>query len=157
MCVNEETDGGAAVLRVSGTPLGKPDTDPFHSRVRRLAAEGTRRVVADLSDVRWLGAAMLGTLISSQLVLKEGGGELCLAGISGKGKEALEVTGLSEVFWTVPTAKDPAAGLKVRQESRDTDLTPEGESGRPGSPIRTDSGQRNVRSCSSLSGPHQTH
>jgi hypothetical protein len=134
MRVNEDMVDGAAVLRVRGTPLGKPDTDPLHLCVCRLAGQGTWWVVADLSEVRWLGAAMLGTLISSQLALKEGGGELCLAGITEKGKVALEVTGLSGVFWAAPTAKDGLAVLRARWESRDTDLTEERESERSPAP-----------------------
>ncbi len=82
--VSENAREGVAVLTPHGPIVSKPDLEPFHSHLARLAKRGPISVVIDLSRQKWVGAAMLGELVRAQNMLQSTGGDLRLAAASGK-------------------------------------------------------------------------
>ena len=116
--VSENAREGVAVLTPHGPIVGKPDLEPFHSRVARLAKRGPISVVIDLSRQKWVGATMLGDLVRAQNMLQSAGGDLCLAAASGKTAGILNLTALGDRFATFRTVARAIASFNRNPEIR---------------------------------------
>jgi len=103
VAIDETFENGVAVLTPHGPIVSKLILVPFRERVLRLAKRGVTRIVIDLSDERWIGAALLGELVREQDTLRNAGGDLCLAGVSDKIRQILNITALSSRFPTFGT------------------------------------------------------
>ena len=108
----EASEREVAILTAPSAQAGRLGLAPFHDRLERLVARGTTRIVVDLSKARWIGAATLGELIQWQVRVRQAGGDLRLAGPSGKIDRALEATALSnKVFRKICSLHPARSGL----------------------------------------------
>ena len=98
--VDESVREGVVVLALRGAGISRPDLVAFQQRVVRLAERGVTRVVLDLSRETWLGAALLGEIVSIQRTLRSSGGDLRLASVSSKMVRILKATALDGEFPT---------------------------------------------------------
>ncbi|MDZ7377658.1 MAG: STAS domain-containing protein, partial [candidate division KSB1 bacterium] len=64
MAVKEKIQGDVAVLQVSGKLMGGDETKEVHEKVKSLLGDGIKKIVIDVSDVKWLNSSGLGMLIS---------------------------------------------------------------------------------------------
>ena len=64
MALKEKIEENIAVLTVSGKLMGGDETREVHEKVKSLIADGLKKVVIDLSKVKWLNSSGLGMLIS---------------------------------------------------------------------------------------------
>jgi anti-sigma B factor antagonist len=103
MDIQEKIRNDVAVLTLSGKMMGGPDTMRVHEHVKGLIADGIRKAVIDLSDVKWLNSSGMGALIACMTSLKNAGGHLKLSNVSGKVESLLMVTQLLTVFDCVET------------------------------------------------------
>ena len=92
-----------AVLAVSGVPISRPDVASLHIHIGSLVEAGIIRVVVDCSGVKWFGAAMLGALVSGREALRNAGGDLRLAGVSGRARGIMATTNLDGIFPALDT------------------------------------------------------
>ncbi len=122
MYIREEIREDVAVLKLSGKLMSWPDVAPIHDRVKELVREGVCRVVVDLSEVKWFGAAMLGVLAAGLQTMQAAGGDLWLTSVSKKMEHTLSVTGLSKVFQMPATVE---WALKGVQKESDLDFRAE--------------------------------
>ena len=98
MKITEKTKVNVVVLKFVGSLLGEPDTTKVRRKVRRLVEEEVRKVVVDMSDLRWINSDGLGSLIAGLSSLRNAGGDLRLAKVSDNVQKLLRITGLAKVF-----------------------------------------------------------
>ncbi|RLE15844.1 MAG: anti-sigma factor antagonist [Acidobacteria bacterium] len=104
MAVKEKIVGDVAVLTVSGKLWGGPETREVHEKVKSVIKDGLKKVVMDLSKVKWLNSQGLGMLMACLTSLRNAGGDLKIAGATEKVKSLLMITKLITIFETLETA-----------------------------------------------------
>ncbi len=98
MVVKEKIQGDLAVLAVSGKLMGGKETKQVHEKVKSLLGDGFKKIVIDLSKVKWLNSSGLGMLISCLTSITNAGGKIKIAGATEKVNNLLMITKLITVF-----------------------------------------------------------
>ena len=98
MAVKEKIQGNIAVVQVSGKLMGGDETKEVHENVKSLLADGLKKLVIDLSKVKWLNSQGLGTLISCLTSVRNAEGQLKIAGATEKVNSLFMITKLITVF-----------------------------------------------------------
>lgn len=88
----------AVVLNLDGKLMGGPFGEEMSNTLHKLLDEGKKRVVIDLSKVGFVNSSGLGILISGLTTMRNGGGDLKLAGITSKIEGLLSITKLNQIF-----------------------------------------------------------
>jgi len=112
MAIKEKIHDGVALLTVSGKLMGGPETLEVHEHVKGLVADGVKKVVIDLSKVKWLNSQGLGVLMAAYTSLSRVEGQLRLSGVTDKVKSLLMITQLLNIFDTYETADRALATFK---------------------------------------------
>ena len=94
--INEQYN--AVVLNLDGKLMGGPFGEEMNKTLHKLIDEGKKRVVIDLSKVGFVNSSGLGILISGLTTMRNGGGDLKLAGITSKIGGLLSITKLNQIF-----------------------------------------------------------
>lgn len=100
---------GIVTVRFSGD-LDIADTGTLRG-VLAQALDCSPRVVADLAAVGFIDCAVLGVFVAARNLARGAGGDLLLAGTSGKVARVVGVTGMDGVFPFFPSADDAAGAL----------------------------------------------
>ena len=103
MSVKEKIVNDVAVLTISGKLMGGPETDEVHEKIKSLIADGIKKVVLDLSKVKWMNSRGLGMMMSSYTSLVKEGGFIRLAGVAEKINSLLIMTQIVSFFETYET------------------------------------------------------
>ena len=98
MAVKEKITGDVAVLAVSGKLMGGDETKEVHEKVKSLLTDGLKKIVIDLSKVKWLNSSGLGILISCLTSVTNSEAQLKIAGATEKVKSLFMITKLITVF-----------------------------------------------------------
>lgn len=98
MAVKEKMQADVAVLQLSGKLMGGEETKEVHEKVKSLLADGIKKIVIDLSKVKWLNSSGLGILISCLTSVTNAKGQLKIAGATEKVNSLLMITKLITVF-----------------------------------------------------------
>ena len=98
MSVKEKIVGDVAVLIVSGKLMGGDETKEVHKKVKSLIGDGIKKIVIDLSKVKWLNSSGLGMLISCLTSVQKSEGVLKIAGATEKVNSLFMITKLITVF-----------------------------------------------------------
>ena len=112
MTIKEERRDGVAVLSVKGKMLGGPETAALHQKVKDLLAEGVKKVVIDLSGVKWLNSSGLGVLMGAMTSVRNAGGELKLSGVTDKVESLFMITKLITIFDTYDSVDEAVASFE---------------------------------------------
>lgn len=78
----------------------------IEQKLLSLISGGSCKLVADLSEVRFISSAGLRTLVAALKEAKRNGGDLRLAGMQGQVQEVLDLTGLCAIFKIYASAED---------------------------------------------------
>ena len=100
MKIKEKMEKDVAVLTITGNMMGGPETTALHDKIKSLMADGIKKVVIDLSKVKWMNSSGLGVLMASWGSLRKENGNLKLANISEKINSLLMITQLMQFFET---------------------------------------------------------
>ena len=98
MSVKEKIQGDVAILQVGGKLMGGDETKAVHEKVKSLLADGLKKIVVDLSNVKWLNSSGLGMLISCLTSVSNADGKLKIAGATEKVNSLFMITKLITVF-----------------------------------------------------------
>ena len=78
----------------------------IEQKLLSLIIEGSCKLVADLSEVKFISSAGLRTLVAALKEAKRKGGDLRLAGMQRQVQEVLDLTGLDTIFQIYTRAED---------------------------------------------------
>ena len=103
LAVVVESFGSAGVLvRIAGE-IDMATTPELVDSLLRAAESGVRRLVVDLSEVSFMGAAGIHALEEGQAAIRHRGGELAVVAPSGLPRRVLDVTDMFESLDVVDT------------------------------------------------------
>jgi anti-sigma B factor antagonist len=89
---------GATIVDLSGKiTLGEGGVT-LREEVRKLLAEGKKKIVLNLAEVNYIDSSGLGELVSAYTAVKNAGGELKLLNLTSKVRDLLVITKLVTVF-----------------------------------------------------------
>ncbi|MFC1724070.1 STAS domain-containing protein [candidate division KSB1 bacterium] len=111
MGLKEKIVKDVAVLYISGDLMGGKETLEIHEHIKRLIADDVKKVVIDLSKVKWINSQGIGMLMASYSSLIKEGGFVRLAGVGEKIKSLLMITQLISFFETYETADRAVANF----------------------------------------------
>lgn len=112
MSVKEKIIDNVAVLTVSGKLMGGGETWEVHTKVKKLISDDVKKIVVDISKVKWMNSLGLGMLMSCYTSLKNVKGQLLIAGATEKVNSLFIVTQMITVFDTADTADKAVASFK---------------------------------------------
>src|SRR5690348_15001228 len=92
-----EVPEGMTVLTPQGR-LNKTTAALFKERITDLVGSGTQNVIVDLNEVEFLDSSGLAAIIAGLKLIRQGGGNLCIARPNQQAQLVLERTSLSHVL-----------------------------------------------------------
>lgn len=98
-----------AVVAPEGKLMGGPETTTLCQEVEKLEHAGYRKIVLDLSKVRWANSSAIGALIKCFLTLRSHGVEFCLACLSERVHYYMTITKLLQVIPTFDSLEQALA------------------------------------------------
>lgn len=99
--------------------MGGPGMARINDELHKLIDEGSREVVADLSEVSFMDSGGLGMLIGGLTTMRNAGGDLRIAGASQQIIRLLTMTNLFTVFQLYPTLEEAVNSYKNGQAKED--------------------------------------
>lgn len=100
MTVKEKITGDIAVVVVNGRLMGGPETKAVHDKVKSLLGDRIKKIVIDISKVKWLNSSGLGVLISCLTSVQNAEGKMKIAGATDRVNSLFMMTKLITVFDT---------------------------------------------------------
>jgi anti-sigma B factor antagonist len=89
---------GVTIVDLSGKiTLGEGGVT-LREEVRKLLAEGKKKIALNLAEVNYIDSSGLGELVSAYTAVKNAGGELKLVNLTSKVRDLLVITKLVTVF-----------------------------------------------------------
>ena len=98
MKIKSRESGKVTILDVSGKLMGGEDADLFRDTIHGLLEQGKKRILVDLSEVRWVNSTGVGILITGYTTMRRNKGDLKLLNVSNKIQSILYVTKLNLIF-----------------------------------------------------------
>ncbi|HYZ29951.1 MAG TPA: STAS domain-containing protein [Thermoleophilaceae bacterium] len=111
-CCEAPIDAGRVVMELEGE-LDMFVCPTLASRFHELAEEGTRDVVVDLNDVRFIDTHALTTLVSAQQEFEDHEHRLAVVAASPYARRTLELTGLDEKLRVARSRDEAVARLET--------------------------------------------
>jgi len=96
--VTERQVGDVFVVSVAGNIITDGSAVRVREIIRRLLAEGRRKILLDMAHVRWVDSMGLGVLVSALVSAMREGGQIKLLKVRQNVKDLLSVTKLDTVF-----------------------------------------------------------
>jgi len=112
MKIKEKVEQGVAIITLSGNMMGGPETQAVHEKVKSLLTDNIRKIVIDLSGVKWMNSSGLGILMASLTSIEQSSGHLKLACVADKVQSLLMITQLIKIFETYETVDRAVATFK---------------------------------------------
>jgi len=116
MNIKEKIEGDIAVLHIRGNLMGGEETVTIKEHIKDLIRDGIKKVVMDLSKVKWMNSSGLGVLMSAMTSLRNAGGNLKLANVTDKVQSILMITQLIKIFETYGSVERAVASYKSKEE-----------------------------------------
>jgi len=98
MKIKSREAGKVTILEVSGKLMGGEDADLFRDTIHGLLEQGKKRILVNLSEVRWVNSTGVGILITGYTTMRRNKGDLKLLNVSNKIQSILYVTKLNLIF-----------------------------------------------------------
>jgi len=112
MGVKEKIVGDVAIMTLSGKLMGGKETSEVYEHLKGMVADKIRKVVVDLSKVKWLNSQGIGMLMACYTALKNVDGKLVIAGATEKVNSILMLTQLLTIFEHFDTVDRAVASFK---------------------------------------------
>jgi anti-sigma B factor antagonist len=106
MNVSTETNKGIVIVFVKEERLDAHNSEELKAELNRIFGEGSRDVVIDLKQVRFIDSSGLGVLVSGFKNASTRQGNLKLSALQTQVKSMFELTRLHRVFDIFPTVDD---------------------------------------------------
>ncbi|HYH87268.1 MAG TPA: STAS domain-containing protein [Pyrinomonadaceae bacterium] len=96
--ITERQAGDVIILGVEGNIVTGESADKVRAGIRRLLAEGRRKFLLDMAQVRWVDSIGIGELVSALVSVTRAGGQIKLLKVRENIKEQLSITGIHAIF-----------------------------------------------------------
>jgi anti-sigma B factor antagonist len=143
-------DDLARVAELSGAIDGNTVPD-FQQMLEKVKTEGVRRLVLDMSKIKYVNSTGLGSLVKYADSFKNSGGGMALIKVPAKVKIVIEMLGLNAFFDICPGLAEALAALDTKQTS-----APAQETKKPPIASRQPSGATNIGPGGNKLGTSQT-
>jgi len=94
---NSEVDG-VSVVELDGRIVLGEESNSLGEKLKSLIAEGKKKIVLNMADIKYIDSAGLGTLVAAHLSAKTQGASMRLCHLGNKFHEVLQVTQLLTIF-----------------------------------------------------------
>ncbi|MFQ5629790.1 MAG: STAS domain-containing protein [bacterium] len=111
MALKANMQGDVAVIPLKGKLMGGPDTKALHDKVKELVEAGSKKLVIDLGQVKWMNSTGLGALMGALTTARNNDAELKLARVTEKVQSLFMITKLITVFDTHDSVDEAAASF----------------------------------------------
>ena len=106
--ISIRTSGDVTILDLRGRSTIDGESELLDNRLRKLIANGVRRVLLNLANLTQVDSSGVGVIIATYVSLKDQGGDLRLLCPSGRVLEVLRVLHLLEI---IPSFEDETQAL----------------------------------------------
>lgn len=106
-------DSGVMVLTLSGSMTMGNQLQQLEWAVQELIAKNQNRIVLDMSNVSYLDSSAIGVLVGCHGSVRQGGGQLRLAGVASRVSTIFEITGVDKVLNVDRTRGDSVTALSA--------------------------------------------
>lgn len=94
---NSEVDG-VSVLELDGRIVLGEESNSLREKLKSLIAEGKKKIVLNMANIKYIDSAGLGTLVAAHLSAKTQDASVRLCHLGNKFHEVLQMTKLLTVF-----------------------------------------------------------
>jgi anti-sigma B factor antagonist len=98
-----------AVVTLSGRLVFGRDVEKLEILVKELLKQGRRKFVFDATALEYTDSSGIGTLVSCLTEIKNGGGDLRLAGANARIQRLLTMTGVDKLITLYPSVSEASA------------------------------------------------
>ena len=96
--IDERVVGDVVILDLRGRMTVSEESKPAADTVRRLLADGHRKILINLAHVPFVDSLGIGDIARASAVTDRAGGILKLCGVTGQIRRVLDATRLSKVI-----------------------------------------------------------
>ena len=111
MKIKEKIYDDVAVFSVIDEHIGQLESGELYEHIDNMIANGIKKFVIDLSNVKWLSSSSLGVFVASRNIITKKGGNLKLVGVTEKVQSLLTLTQLIQLFEITDTVKQAIASF----------------------------------------------
>jgi len=94
---DREVDG-VSVVELDGRIVLGEESNSFREKLKSLVAEGKKKIVLNLSEIKYIDSAGLGALVAAHISAKNQGASVRLCHLGKKFHEVMQITKLLTVF-----------------------------------------------------------
>jgi len=110
---NTSQQEGITIFELEGEIIDKNQTTGLTDQISTLVSSGKKRIVLELSKIRYMNSSGLNVLVNILTRVRNAGGDVSVCNLSVKVKELLVVTKLDTIFHILPTVEDAVKKLKA--------------------------------------------
>lgn len=99
------SEGETTIVSVSGE-VDLHSSPDLRTAIIDVLGRKPRRLIIDLSNVRYMDSSGVGTMVEAKRRADRGGGQLVLAGLQPRVQSLLEIAQLDRFFDIAPTVED---------------------------------------------------
>ena len=96
--IRERQVGDVIILDLDGNIIIGESADRVRNITRRLLAEGRRKILLNMAQVRWIDSRGIGELVSAIVAVTRAGGQIKLLKVRENIEELLTVTRVDTIF-----------------------------------------------------------
>ena len=94
---DSEVDG-VSVVTLDGRIVLGDESNSFREKLKSMIAEGKKKIVLNMADIKYIDSAGLGTLVAAHLSAKTQGASVRLCNLGKKFHEVMQITKLLTIF-----------------------------------------------------------
>ena len=102
---------GVTVVALDGRIVLGEESNALREKVKKLLAEGKKKVVLNVNNIAFIDSAGLGVLVSSHHTAKKEGGSLRLCHLDNKFQQLLQITKLLTLLHISNTEAEAVASF----------------------------------------------
>ncbi len=111
MEIKKEVKNGIAVIYLSGNLLGENANGPVLDYLKQQLEEGNKKVLFNLSDLKFINSTGLGMLMTAIARTRNAGGEMYLCNVPEIMTKILKMMKLDSTFPTAASEQEAVARL----------------------------------------------
>ncbi len=97
VCVEKENDG-VIILTLKGKLIATDDTEKLHQHIKSVLERDLNHIVLNLKNLARISSLGIGGIMRAVSIVRDAGGDLCLAGLDENIKNIFSITKLTRVI-----------------------------------------------------------